>query len=195
MGRKRNRKRKTKRRRVMRGGFSKGTVVRFSPFGISQNGWRFSPPPQAADLNTRRRIPGRLGIYPMAGARLWRGVVTSDEPYEQDYCGGGPGGRCVNVRVVKEPTLSRAGSMTGIPLGPSINIRFLSPVPTTGDISRQGRKMRHPANLERAMAVAPALPSRSGKTKKIMSYLHGGRRRKRKTKRRKRRRRKRRRRR
>ena len=127
MGRKRNRKRGTKRRRVMRGGFPKGTVVRFSPFGISQNGWRFLPRPQTADLNTRRRIAGRLGIYPRAGARLWRGVVTSDETHECPYTGG----RCVNVRVSESSVRhSRSGgTATGIHLGPSIDIRFLSPVP------------------------------------------------------------------
>lgn len=74
MRRKRNRKRRTKRRRrVMRGGFPKGTVVRFSPFGISQEGWRFLPRPQATDLNTRRQIAGRLGIYPMAGGKALAG--------------------------------------------------------------------------------------------------------------------------
>ena len=145
----------------MRGGFPIGTHVRFSPLGVSQMVLHFPP---SWNLRLRKRR-----------AKLWRGEIIGP-PHK---CPVGPGfarpAVCVKVRNIN------AGTGTGTVLQPDVlrhmDIRYLEPVPTAADIRRQGRKMRHPANLERAMAVSPALPSESGKTKKIMSYLHGGRRR------------------
>jgi len=166
----------------MRGGFPKGTVVRFSPLGIEKEGFRYEPRPSEAGF------AGRSGRAEDPGASLWRGVVTTPNWSPPHVCPRWPNGRsCVNVRTVITPPLSRHASPPDYPLGPSIDINYLSPVPTTGDIQRQGRKMRHPANLERAMAVASALPrARSAAVKEIMPYLSGGWRRKRKTKRRRR---------
>ena len=169
--------RKTKRRRVMRGGFPIGTHVRFSPHGVSRMVLHFPP---SWNLRLRKRR-----------AKLWRGEIIGP-PHK---CPVGPGfargGVCVKVRNIN------AGTGTGTVLQSIVlrhmDIRYLEPVPTAADIRRRGSKMRHPRNLKRAMEVARALPSGSGMTKNIMSYLQGGRRRthrrKRKTKRRSRRRR------